>query len=238
MRLYLLRLGTVRPRGPLAEVPVPGYLIRHPGGTNILVDTGAARNMVGDESAAFAVGEDEHVSAQLGRLGLNAEDIDIVVCTHLHPDHSGSNDLFPQARFVVQRRELEEARASTEMKYTWMREHWDAPGLTYDQVDGDVELLPGVELIDSHGHSAGHQSVLVRLANSGPLLITGDAVPSADHTDPESRPVSDVFDHDGEAVRASTRKLMNLAARENALVVHSHDQQQWGTLRIAPEFYD
>ena len=231
MRLYLFRTGAVRDNG----VPITSALIRTDDGTNVLVDTGAPAEMTGDPEAPFAVAPGEDVLARLRSLGLAPDDVHIVVNTHLDPDHCGHNDAFPGARFVVQKAHLEAARTSGQLRYEWQRAHWDAPGLRYDTVDGDHELLPGVELVASPGHAPGHQSVLVRLLRTGPVLIAGDAIAAADQTDPDTRFVG-MFDDDEPAVRASTRRLMSLGA---ALIVHAHDTGQWhGGLRLAPEYYD
>jgi len=231
MRMYPLRVGTVRGE----DVPITAALIRHPTGTNVLVDTGAPREMAGDEQAPFAVGIDEHVVARLSGLGLSVEDVHYVVGTHMDPDHAGSYDQFPHSRIVVQRREYEAARTSGELRYEWQRAHWDIEGLTYDLVDGDTTLLDGIEIISCPGHSPGHQSVLVRLPRTGPVLITGDAVPAADQFDPDTRVVGH-HDHDHQATRHSTRMLRDLVRSEGvALTLHSHDAAQWRTLA---DFYD
>jgi N-acyl homoserine lactone hydrolase len=103
-------------------------------------------------------------------------------------------------------------------------------------VDGDTELLPGLELIETSGHVPGHQSVLVRLPQRGTVLLTVDAVPfgagfTRDAQDDGSNP-------NGEAGRASTMKLLDLVEREQiGLVIFGHDQEQWDTLKKAPAFY-
>ncbi|MEZ4706474.1 MAG: hypothetical protein R3A44_04670 [Caldilineaceae bacterium] len=83
----------------------------------------------------------------------------------------------------------------------------------------------------------GHQSVLVRLPKTGTILLTIDAVPFAagfarDEQAAASNP-------NGEAGRASTLKLLDLAEREQiALVIFGHENAQWETLRKAPAFYE
>jgi N-acyl homoserine lactone hydrolase len=78
-------------------------------------------------------------------------------------------------------------------------------------VDGDTELLPGLELIETSGHVPGHQSVLVRLPKTGAIVLTIDAVPfgegfTRDEQDDGSNP-------DAQAIRASTVKLLDLVER-------------------------
>ncbi len=104
-------------------------------------------------------------------------------------------------------------------------------------VDGDTELLAGLELIETSGHVPGHQSVLVRLPETGAVLLTVDAVPFGmgfTRDKPE-----DVSDPDADATYASTIKLLDLVERENIdLVIFGHDVEQWEMLKTAPEFYD
>jgi N-acyl homoserine lactone hydrolase len=104
-------------------------------------------------------------------------------------------------------------------------------------VDGDTELLPGLELIETSGHVPGHQSVLVRLPKTGAILLTVDAVPFAEGFTSDAQ--DDGSNPDAEAIRASTIKLIDLVERERiGLVIFGHDQAQWETLRKAPEFYE
>ncbi|GHP00317.1 hypothetical protein KSF_103640 [Reticulibacter mediterranei] len=129
------------------------------------------------------------------------------------------------------------AKGGTIARQEALRSQWDAPELRYQLVDGDTTLLPGIELIETSGHSPGHQSVLVRLPQTGPVLLAIDAIPSAGCLDPDTRPLTP-FDMDEEEVRASTRKLIALAERERVtLIVHGHDRDQWQQLKCLPEYY-
>ncbi len=105
-------------------------------------------------------------------------------------------------------------------------------------MDGDTELVPGITLIESSGHAPGHQSVLVRLKNTGPILLAIDALPFEIQFDPEKRLIEPV-DRDEEGVRASTRKLVALVKQEGvSLLIHGRDPQQWQQLNLLPQFYD
>lgn len=235
MRLYLLQYGT----NPANGNPFPGYLIRTDDGTNILIDTGFPREMVGAYHTATAPGprvdEEEYVVNHLAALGLAPRDIRYLVATHLDGDHAGGHDEFPESEIVIQKEHREAARTLERLQR--VRAHWDAPGLHYREVDGDTELVPGVELIESSGHVPGHQAVLVRLPETGPVLLAIDAIPRMDQRDAETRAIG-TADMDEAAVRASTRKLMDRAAREGVtLIIHGHDPEQWKTLKKAPDYY-
>jgi N-acyl homoserine lactone hydrolase len=215
--LLLLDVATVRDNG----VPVPAYLIGLDDGRSWLVDTGCTAEMIGVPDAPFVVTEESHVTAQT-----HGRTLDTVIVSHLDPDHAGANDAFPGAEFVVQREQHRHATTSGLMRYEWMRQHWD--GSRWRFVDGDTELAPGITLVECGGHVPGHQAVLLQLPGTGAVLLAGDAWMR--DTDPDTRPLTQ-HDLDEQAMRRSQRKLMELAERHNALVVHNHDIDQWRTLR-------
>ncbi|MFT3973451.1 MAG: N-acyl homoserine lactonase family protein [Amaricoccus sp.] len=238
MRLYLLDLGVMQP----GNVPVPGYLIRADDGRTILVDTGWPRSFVdtprNPPGLSIEIKPEETVAARLAALGLDVSDIDYLICSHFDDDHSGNHDLFVNAELVVQREHYELAR-SGHPRFAANRAAWDHPSLRYSLVDGDVELVPGVELLETSGHVPGHQSVLVRLPVTGPVMLAIDAVMHSSMADAATREMF-VTDMDDEArIRRSTRKVSDIAeARGAALVVYGHDADQWATLRRAPAFYE
>jgi len=235
-RLYLIRLSTT-------SLPVPGgtlemvtgcYLIQMSDGKNILIDTGLPADYVPAPGTPHA----EHVTnviEQLATLNLSPDDIDILICTHLDPDHAGYNDSFAKAELIVQRSHYELAR-SGHPRYAGARAHWDHPALRYRLIDGNTELFPGLSLIETSGHAPGHQSVLLDLPQTGPVLLAIDAVVMQRlfTVDRKAWPTDD----NEEELRASTQKLLDLVERERvALVVFGHDGRQWQTLKLAPDYY-
>lgn len=235
-RLYLLQLST-------STVPLGGgrtlamvsaaYLVAMSDGTYILIDSGVPADYA--LPGMPPVENEKNVLVHLAQLGLTPEAIDMVICTHFDVDHVGYHDAFPQAEFVVQRRHDEVARSGN-ARYAVARHHWDFPGLRYQLVEGDCELLPGLTLLESSGHAPGHQSILVRLPQSGPVLLAIDAVVMQRLFTPE-RQAWPTDDNEAE-LRASTRKLLDVVTREGVgLVVFGHDGAQWQTLVKSPEFY-
>jgi N-acyl homoserine lactone hydrolase len=236
MKLYLLKLALIQPVG----VPVPGYLIQANDGTNILIDTGIAYSTI---AAPQGVGgmtpqmtEEDYVVNRLAALGLTPQDIGYVVCTHFDGDHAGNYDAFSDAEFIVQRSHYEFAR-SGHPRFEPTRDQWERPNLHYRLIDGDVELAPGVELIETSGHVPGHQSVLVRLPETGPVLLAIDAILDQTRLNPLALAESP-FDMALVGVRASTQKLIDRAQRECVrLIICGHDSVQWLRLKHTPEFY-
>ncbi len=144
------------------RMPVYVHVIKHPDG-RVLVDTGLT------ELHPLVADMDPRIRP-LDQQDLDLAGIDIVVNTHLHFDHCGGNHLFAGRPIYVQRRELEDARSKDD--YT-IREWVDAPGVRYEPVDGELELLPGVRLVPAPGHTPGTQVVVIE--NGGPpTVICGD----------------------------------------------------------------
>ena len=221
-RFYLMVVGSM----PEYQIPIVCYLVQTGDGKNILIDTGLPEVMP-EEEKDFENGQ--NVIEQLAGIGLKPDDIDTVISTHYDLDHAGRHAAFTKAKYVVQRAHHQDA--ATNPRFAAIRAEWDQPMERIRLVDGDTELLPGLDLIETSGHVPGHQSVLVRLPKTGPILLTVDAVPFAEgfHRDVQ----------EDEAVRASTIKLLDLVEREHiGLVIFGHDTEQWKTLKKAPEYYE
>jgi N-acyl homoserine lactone hydrolase len=232
MRLYLFQMAIV----PANGIPAVSYLIQTDDGTNILIDSGFPKHFEAP-SMDLRLDDRDYIVNQLAGLGLTPRGIQYLVCTHFDQDHAGGHDAFPDAELVVQRRHYELAQSGNHPRFERMRTHWDHPGLRYRLIDGDTTLLPGIELIETSGHVPGHQSVLVRLPQTGPVLLAIDAVTQAAQFDTDRQELGP-NDMDAASVRASTRRLVELARREGvALVVFGHDAAQRPTLKKAPDYY-
>ena len=229
-RLYLMQVASI----PQMNVPFVCYLVQTGDGTNILIDSGLPGEIQPPPGMPMPVaGKD--VLEQLAQLGLQASDINFLICTHFDGDHSGHHAAFTNAELIVQSQHYELARSGFP-RFANTRSQWDHPSLRYRLVDGDTQLLPGLELIETSGHVPGHQSVLVRLPETGPVLLAIDAVPVQHAFTPERQ--ASPTDMDQETLQASTRKLLALAQREQVvLTIFGHDGGQWQTLKKAPEFY-
>jgi N-acyl homoserine lactone hydrolase len=236
-KLYLLQLSTSTV--PVAvdrtlEMVLGCYLIETSDGKHILIDSGYPADVPRPPETPAARNE-KNVIEHLADLGLRPDDIDILICTHFDIDHIGYNDAFTKAELIVQREHYELARSGHE-RFASAQAHWDHPALHYRLVDGDTELLPGLTLIETSGHTPGHQSVLVRLPQTGLVLLAIDAVMLQSLFTPD-RQVLPIENE--EPLRASTRKLLDLVEHEQIpLVIFGHDGRQWQTLKKAPDYYE
>jgi N-acyl homoserine lactone hydrolase len=227
-RLYLMQVGSM----PEYQIPVVCYLVQTGDGKNILIDSGLPA-IIPEDASEFENGQD--VIEQLARIDLTPDDIDTVISTHYDGDHAGRHAAFSKAQYVVQR--VHQLDALTNPRYAAIRPQWDQPMERIRLVDGDTELLPGLELIETSGHVPGHQSVLVRLPKTGAILLTIDAVPFSEGFVRDL--ADDGSDPDAETIRASTNKLLDLVEREHIrLVIFGHEPEQWEALKKLPEYYD
>ncbi len=171
--------------------------------------------------------------------GLSPADIPTVFLSHLHHDHTGAIGQFPNASHVVRRREYEYAYAPDwYMAPTYVRQDFDRPNLRWELLD-DNDVIDfyndgSLKLIFTPGHSMGHQSFLVSLQQSRPMLLAVDAVPSIDHWNDNVLP--GLTTSASQAVRSIAR-LRAIAERSDAVLVPGHDPKAWPAFSLAPGAY-
>src|SRR5215472_5610456 len=161
MSLEVKRLHLASLRGPDGkEWPVHGFVVTHPGGA-VLVDTGVGgrQEWLNDWRVVNRAAADA-----LADLDMTPADIGLVINTHLHFDHCGQNAVFSHAACYVQRAELDRARRESRELYDWFG-FMDA---RFELLDGDAEVLPGLSVIATPGHTVGHQSVVVQSGAGAP----------------------------------------------------------------------
>jgi N-acyl homoserine lactone hydrolase len=174
-------LGDDSPR--TINMPLVMYVLRS-GGRTVVVDTGGPA----DEEQirrripfGYVVEEEERLDNALARIGVSADDVDLVVNTHLHWDHCSNNEGFRNAEILVQQAELDYAAAPDErfLRAYAIDDAAASPFAKYlDRVralDGDTEVAPGLGVMALPGHSPGSQGVSV-VTGQGTFVITGDCL--------------------------------------------------------------
>ena len=249
---HMLGMGTT------IAVPTPIFLIDHPEG-KVLFETGVHRDVVTDPMGHWGehvlhgnnyvrgrdwapqLTGDNLVENQLAALGIQPDDIRYVVQSVLIPDHAGGVRAFPKSTIIVQYRELQDAWNPP----TFMPYHYDQNELSeirdynfrrlYDE-DYDVFGDGSVEILFSPAHSRGEQALVVRLPNTGTVIMPAGVIPQKanwDHGMTTGTPCVDPA-----LCEVSMRRLMRIAELEDGMVMFHHDAEHWKTYRMAPEYYD
>jgi glyoxylase-like metal-dependent hydrolase (beta-lactamase superfamily II) len=251
MKMHCLSGGRVRmrksvyvpdaDRSEMIEMPVSSMLLRHPRG-NVLFDTGCHPS-VPDNPAHWQGMEKfmtpimppgDNVLTGLSCVGRTPDDIDVVVCSHLHPDHCGCNAFFKRATVMVHEKEIVAARKPDAVPMGYLATEWDFGA--FDQLTGERDVFGDgrIVLIELPGHTPGSIGALVALEKCGTFLLAADTVSLRVTLD---RNVAPRNTQDPQALAKSWEEVRRIEAR-GATVLCGHDAAQWDTLRKGADFYD
>lgn len=226
--------------GKSLALPTPCYLVRH-GKDWLLWDTGN-----GDKLAALPNGVTKFggrfsvkrtLASQLGELGLKPDGIRFVAISHLHQDHTGNVGLFPKSTFLIARQELSWAQAKPtpfgvdaealarlrKARIEPMEEDKDVFG------DGSVRILK------APGHTPGSRMLLVKLANAGPILVSGDLFHTHQNYEKDLVPAVNISRAD---TLASSKRFKAIEARSPARVIIQHAPEDFASMPAFPRFLD
>jgi N-acyl homoserine lactone hydrolase len=230
-------------RNETIEMPVSCVLLRHSQG-NVLFDTGCHPSVPDDPEARWGglarlmmpiMRPGDNVITSLGGIGLTCDDIDVVVCSHLHPDHCGCNAFFKRATFVVHAKELAAARVPDAEKVGYLAADFEQPA-SFDTIDGQRDLFGDgrIVLLPMPGHTPGTTGALVALERSGSFLLASDTVSLRSTLDTGAIP-QNTWNAD-----ALTQSLAEVRRIEmtGATVLCSHDDAQWASLRKGADAYE
>jgi glyoxylase-like metal-dependent hydrolase (beta-lactamase superfamily II) len=170
---------------------VNSLLVRANGKT-ILVETGNGTKWDAKLRNIYRFPDNDPLMESLAKAGVKPEEIDLVINTHLHFDHAGGNTrlvdgravpAFPNAKYIVQKAELEHAMRPTERDRASYYVHDFVPVTDAGQwqfVEGDAEILPGISVVKIPGHNLNIQGVQIR-GGGKKLIYVSDLLPTRHH---------------------------------------------------------
>ncbi len=254
--LRMFGFGTSRSKW--LKIPIPAFLIRHPGAGAFLVDTGLHASVaskpvenlgriLGGSRSDPQIEPNQDLPAQLRGRGVDPKAVKLIVMTHMHFDHTSGMSQFPWATFVTTEPEWE--AAATEPRPTlhgYRHSHFDY-AFDYRTVDYDSASVSSyatfgrtfdlfgdgsVRLASTPGHSAGHQSVICHLHDRD-LVIAGDAIYTIGQLGDAPEPPRP---EDRHTWRRSMRELRQFAQTyPQAVIIPGHDPEHWETLEARYE---
>lgn len=251
-RMYILECGEGRTSdvsnwSPGVDVGVARefsdncYLIRH-GQDWLLWETGIS-DAVADKPEGVVVGGGlltlhvrKTLQSQLAQLGIAPTEITHMAVSHFHGDHVGNANLFTAAKVLVQRAEYDAAFGPDPAKYGFNPALYgkleDNPTV---KLEGDHDVFGdgSVIIIATPGHTPGHQSLLVRLPQTGAVILSGDMVHFRENWDAQRVPVRN-FDRDQSL--QSMERIASLLVAEGAVLWINHDRTQSSGMPRIPRY--
>jgi N-acyl homoserine lactone hydrolase len=168
--------------------------------------------------------------AQLEQIHVKPSDIKMMAVSHSHPDHAGNIEMFPNTLMLVQR-----------VEYKWAGSRQDTVAFNSKHpvklIDGDYDVFGdgSLVLLSTPGHTPGHQSLLVRLPKTGPVILSGDVAhfqTSFEHRYVPSNNWSQ------QASLQSMDKIARIMKKEHAQLWINHDQAQSDSQKKLPAYYE
>ena len=210
------------------------YLIRHAQGW-LMWDTGVPDSVAAMPDGLSSAGgammwrRPKTIASQLAVIGVKPADIRYVAISHTHGDHIGNVDMFPAATVLIQSAEYDWAFAGASPPFS--KEH------PVRKLDGELDVFGdgSVRVISTPGHTPGHESLLVHMARTGYVVLSGDAAHFRDNWENRRVPSMNV---DKDKTLASMQHIADLLAQYKADLWINHDKPQSDTMRRPPEYYD
>jgi N-acyl homoserine lactone hydrolase len=250
-RLYVFDCGTLVYNKPEdynltrdevkdTNMGVTCYLVMHPKGM-LIYDTGLNDRLVSRplyENVLDGYGQIKFntLSGQLADIGVTPANVDYLVLSHYHWDHVGNAGDFAGSTWLVYKADREQMFSSAARDNPWFKQYAALEHSTTKLLSGDYDVFGDgtVVVLATPGHTEGHCSLLVRLKNTGPVVLSGDLYHYA-----EERGLGRMPDEEKTTGTVeSRRKVEELLRRTGAQLWIGHSMEFFRTVRKSPAWYD
>jgi glyoxylase-like metal-dependent hydrolase (beta-lactamase superfamily II) len=230
-------------RNETIELPVSSALLRHDQ-ANVLFDTGCHPSVSENAEGRWGglaklmvpiMQPGDNILTGLAELGLQPDDIDVVINSHLHPDHCGCNGFFRKATFICHAEEVAAARKPGSEESGYIAADWDQP-IPFDAIERQRDVFGDgrIVLVPLPGHTPGSIGALTQLDRSGQYLLAGDTVSLRQTLDSGILPRNT---WNADALAKSLVEVRHIEASDTTIIC-SHDAEQWDSLRKGRHAYD
>lgn len=227
-------------------VPVPTHVvyIEHPSGKKLIWDAGVPRDWetrwapTGLDTLfpVDTVTEEMWLDSRLKQLNVEPSDIDYLLLSHLHIDHAANAKMFQDSdtKIIVDEKEKEGAFSFDGYNLGGhIKSDYDT--LALDTINEDTEILPGITLLRTPGHTWGTMSLQVDLADEGTMLFTSDSLYLKESYGPP--PIAAGIVYDTVAWFKSVERIREIEQKTNAKVIFGHSAEQLTELLTGPEHF-
>ncbi|KPL59132.1 YtnP family quorum-quenching lactonase [Rossellomorea vietnamensis] len=163
-------------------------------GKNVLIESGIGKGKLNDKQKRnYGVHEESDIEASLASLGFTPDDIDVVLMTHMHFDHAcgltkveGEElvPVFPNAVIYTSQVEWDEMRnPNVRSRNTYWKENWESIQSQVETFKDEMEVLPGIKMVHTGGHSDGHSIILIEQGGET-FIHMADIMPTHAHKNP------------------------------------------------------
>ncbi len=221
------------------ELFVPCYLVEHEKG-RLFWDGGLPKPMADAPGEMMIAGGkvryERWIIDQLADMGVGIGDIEFAAYSHLHFDHAGAANFLTESRVLMQRAEWD-AAFNVENEFIDTSLVDQIPEENVQLLDGDYDVFGdgSVQIVYAPGHTPGHQTLLIDLENTGPVLLSGDLYHFRENRSLRRPPH---FNFDREMTLKAMDKVEAVLKETGATLWIEHDQALADTLNKAPDFYD
>ena len=252
LRLYVFDCGSIKFQDisnfglsnnatQVRELFVPCYLIEHKKG-RFLWEAGLPLDVVGKGVIPVRPGIEQlykvSLLEQLQSLAVHPDEIDFIAMSHMHSDHVGAAERFTQSTLLIQEEEFEAAFTNVSnfpvfdiSNYQELENNKRVTLTGNFDVFGDGSVI----IISAPGHTPGHQVLLLRLKNYGPILLSGDLYHFVKSRELQAIPA---FNTDAEKTLESMKKIEKIINTEEATLWIEHNLELAKSLNLAPAYYD
>lgn len=245
LKLYIFDVGDILVKdislfnpgvdeGQSKKLTNSAYLIRHKKG-DLIWDTGLpdalAANPEGNDSEAFLMKMPVTLRSQLAEIGVSPEEIEYLALSHLHGDHIGNANLFTSATLLLQQEEY----AGLFEGESIISSVDSLKNNEFIKLNGDHDVFGDGKVVIKRapGHTAGHQVLYVNLAETGPIVLSGDLYHFKKNKEVRGVPA---FNFDKEQTIQSMDAIEAFIKENNATLWIQHDLEQNQTIAHSPEF--
>lgn len=251
LRLFVFDCGSLRlddvslfglsnDETPVRELFVPCYLVEHPAG-RLLWDAGLPLAIAGQGEVELEPGAvmryDRSLIDQLSAMNLAPPDIDLIAFSHLHFDHVGAANAFTNSTLFIQGTEYQAGFVDKNAELFQPDLYLGLANNDRLILDGDHDVFGdgSVRIISAPGHTPGHQTLLLKLASTGPVMLSGDLYHFRESRTLRRAPV---FNVSAEQTFDSMDRVEAVLEAEGATLWIEHEKALADTLRKAPAYYD